>query len=340
PEVERFTKQIAIMKNLRSEACRELRDFQNDQIFHERLDFDLFAFIYAQLLLRDQKDRERDALMERLEEKVNALQDGVAHSTAQELSDAAEETIRGVAKSVLIQPFRTQFDHKHEVKDLLKRKKEFLGLVKYYTRKEDIKKVESYAQSQCNYVRSILRDLLMQVRFGGEPLGHTETCYLIKRKMDIDTISSTLALWVLVLRDFMRKRHDQLAARLKSGGLEESHDQDNEDCAEEDMDDGQVRRPAKRRRYNPRPPRGDDFFGIMTTWLAEQVRKYDKPIGKSDKWESYFRELCSKERDEFKDDDLELIPSNYKPVTHTPRPEDSARAVEDARQALEALQRA
>ena len=39
----------------------------------------------------------------------------------------------------------------------------------------------------------------MQVRFGGEPLGHTETCYLIKRKMDIDTISSTLALWVLVL---------------------------------------------------------------------------------------------------------------------------------------------
>lgn len=104
PEVERFTKQIAIMKNLRSEACRELRDFQNvslrgfrrdrllteDQIFHERLDFGLFAFIYAQLLLRDQKDRERDALMERLEEKVNALQDGVAHSTAQELSDAAE----------------------------------------------------------------------------------------------------------------------------------------------------------------------------------------------------------------------------------------------------------
>ncbi|KAL1720000.1 hypothetical protein EV715DRAFT_262865, partial [Schizophyllum commune] len=298
PEVERFTKQIAIMKNLRSEACRELRDFQN--IFHERLDFGLFAFIYAQLLLRDQKDRERDALMERLEEKVNALQDGVAHSTAQELSDAAE----------------------HEVKDLLKRRKEFLGLVKYYTRKEDIKKVESYAQSQCKYVRSILRDLLMQVRFGGEPLGHTETCYLIKRKMDIDTISSTLALWVLVLRDFMRKRHDQLAARLKSGGLEESHDQDNEggqqdegniagdEDREEDMDDG---RPAKRRRYNPRPPRGDDFFGIMTTWLAEQVRKYGKPIGKSDKWESYFRELCSKERDEFKDDDLELIPSNYKP---------------------------
>lgn len=103
----------------------------------------------------------------------------------------------------------------------------------------------------------------------------------------------------------MRKRHDQLAARLKSGGLEESHDQDNEggqqdegniagdeDCAEEDMDDGQVRRPAKRRRYNPRPPRGDDFFGIMTTWLAEQVRKYDKPIGKSDKWERRVLVYC------------------------------------------------
>lgn len=99
----------------------------------------------------------------------------------------------------------------------------------------------------------------------------------------------------------MRKRHDQLAARLKSGGLEESHDQDNEggqqdegniagdEDREEDMDDG---RPAKRRRYNPRPPRGDDFFGIMTTWLAEQVRKYGKPIGKSDKWERCVLVYC------------------------------------------------
>ncbi|KAL1677159.1 hypothetical protein EV122DRAFT_252794 [Schizophyllum commune] len=326
-----FTSQLATLKRLDAEARRDLLDFES--FFLGVPGYELFLFIYVELLASRKREREHEELVRALKEEIAALRRGLNESAAPELSENHCRLIRGLAKALLAIAFRTRFDHVNEVMNELKRSMGDYGLTNILKSRRGASIVKRYARYVCSYARSLLRDVLMLAFFGKQPLGHTATCYLIKKKLDLDEISEPLALTVLIQRDFMRVNRQELAARVKV--VEDEIDiGDDDTSSDEDGAADQVHPPAKRRRApNPRPPKGKDFFSMLAKFMSQNCRTYGKPAGKTSMWQEYLQSLYVKEQQEFPDDDLELVPSAKPPAPVCSSPDPSV-TIATAREAL------
>ncbi|KAL1739452.1 hypothetical protein HDZ31DRAFT_246, partial [Schizophyllum fasciatum] len=240
------------------------------------------------------------------------------------------------AKAILAKAFRVRFDHASEVMDDLKRNMNDYGLANMLKSKRGFLVVKAYIRYACSYSRNLLRDALMIAFFSKQLLGHTATCYLIKKKLDLDDISEPLALTVLIQRDFMRESREELAARVKV--VEDEIDIDDDASSNEDGDVDEVHPPVKRRRAtNPRPPKGKDFFSMLAKFMSQNCKTYGKPAGKTSMWQTYLQSLYVKEQQEFPDDDLELVPSAKPPAPVRSSPDPSV-TVATAREALRSMQ--
>ncbi|KAI4519100.1 hypothetical protein K525DRAFT_147998, partial [Schizophyllum commune Loenen D] len=334
--LQAFTSQLATLKKLDAEARRDLLDFET--WFFGLPGYELFLFLYVEQLASRTREREfYDRLMRALKDEIAALTKSMSDSAAHELSDQKSRLIRGLAKAILAKAFRVRFDHASEVMDDLKRNMNDYALASMLKNKRGISVVKAYVRYACSYSRNLLRDVLMIAFFGKQPLGHTATCYLIKKKLDLDEISEPLALTVLVQRDFMRENRQELAARVKV--VEDEIDiSDDDGSGDEDGGADQVHPPAKRRRApNPRPPKGKDFFSMLAKFMSQNCRTYGKPAGKTSMWQTYLQSLYVKERQEFPDDDLELVPSAKPPAPVRSSPDPSV-TVATAREALRSMQ--
>ncbi|KAL1729968.1 hypothetical protein EV714DRAFT_250826 [Schizophyllum commune] len=330
PTVQTFTEQVATLKGLNTAARRSLRDFQD--VFYAQPGYEMFAFIYAELLAMHQRNADYERMIQALKEEVAALRKRLEENAAQELSDRHLHSIRLVAKLILATPYRIGFDHRGEVMSELRRNSSQYGLEQHLNNRAGIELVNSYARRASTYSRSLVRGVYMLAFFGKTLLSHTETCMALKSKLEIDEVSMPFALTVLIHRDFMREHRSILAARIQSN---EELDEDFSD--EEYEEDGE--RPAKRRRSSPRRENGQDFFGLLTKFIAKRRKELGTTIGRTPQWHRYLQQLYAKEKSEFPDDELALIPT-VKPHDHPDPPADPSTNVAAARQALLSMQHA
>ncbi|KAL1657716.1 hypothetical protein GGF50DRAFT_93099 [Schizophyllum commune] len=291
PTVQTFTEQVATLKGLNAAARRSLRDFQD--VFYAQPGYEMFAFMYAELLATHQRDPDYEKMIQALKEEVAALRKRLEENAAQELSDRHLHSICLVAKLILATPYRTGFDHQGEVMSELKRNPSQYGLEQHLNNRTGIELVNSYARRASTYSRSLARGVYMLAFFGKTPFGHTETCMALKSKLEVDEVSMPFALTVLI----------------------------------------------HRRRSSPRRENGQDFFGLLTKFIAKRRKELGRTIGRTPQWHWYLQQLYAKEKSEFPDDELALIPT-VKPHDHPDPPADPTTSVAAARQALLSMQHA
>ncbi|KAI4293927.1 hypothetical protein K525DRAFT_274767 [Schizophyllum commune Loenen D] len=336
--VQTFTEQVATLKGLNAAARRSLRDFQD--VFYAQPGYEMLAFMYAELLATHQRDQDYEKMIHALKEEVAALRKRLEENATQELSDRHLHSIRLVAKLVLATPYRISFDHQREVMDNnmlsqneLRRNPSQYGLEQHLNNRTGTELVNSYARRASTYSRSKTEASYkyMLAFFGKTLLSHTETCMALKSKLEIDEVSMPFALTVLIHRDFMRDHRCILAARIQSNEVLEDEDFSDEEYEQ----DGE--RPAKRRRSSPRRENGQDFFGLLTKFIVKRCKELGRNIGRTPQWHRYLQQLYAKEKSEFPDDELALIPT-VKPHDHPDPPADPSTNVVAARQALLSMQ--
>ncbi|VDB83193.1 unnamed protein product [Peniophora sp. CBMAI 1063] len=241
------------------------------EMFNEAppMDFMMNSVVYGHVLHNEQR-------LKRVEDACGQILTGLdelkkAVSSQGRLTGDQEADVRKIAKKWAL----SRCSNMQELKDVIltevKKKEEFKVLCK--TGPGD-HAVQKYVGEQASYIKNILRDTLLATTIGASKGGLSVTVDELKAKLTSKKPTSTQAMMILFLREYVRENAKALSCYAASGSTD---------------DDAAARS-------------GGVFFDLTDKAFKEAAAEYGEEFGETVEWQIYLDKLKRKE--------LELWPEN------------------------------